>query len=114
MRIKRAYDPASPSDGYRILIDRLWPRGITKENLQADNWLKEVAPSTGLRKEFHSEKIDWQSFRKKYEAELQGPSAAAFEELKKLVKQHATVTLLFASKSEEQNHALILQKLLKG
>ena len=114
IRTKRVYDEAASSDGYRILIDRLWPRGITKEKLHCGAWLKEVAPSTALRKEFHSAQIDWSGFRKKYEAELQGPSAAAFEELKELAKKHRTVTLLYAAKDSAHNHALILQKLLKG
>ena len=113
IQIKRVYDQHSTTDGYRVLVDRLWPRGIAKDELHANLWLKEVAPSTELRKEFHDSGLDWHSFVHKYETELKGSSAEAFEQLKEIVHDHKTVTLLYASKDEEHNHAQILQKMLK-
>ena len=109
--VKRIYDPVAQQDGYRILVDRLWPRGIKKEKAQFDSWLKEVAPSTELRTWFHAGAGSFAEFKKKYLAELkQNP---ALKELKSLLKEHKKVTLLYAAKDEKQNHALILAGLLK-
>jgi uncharacterized protein YeaO (DUF488 family) len=108
--IKRIYEPIAPRDGYRILVDRLWPRGIKKEDAEIDTWLKDVAPSAELRKWFHSGEGDFAGFRKKYLAELkQNP---ALKELKALVKENRKVTLLYGAKNEEENHAIILATLL--
>ena len=109
--VKRIYEPVASQDGYRILVDRLWPRGIKKESADIDNWLKEVAPSTELRKWFHAGKGSFADFKKKYLAELK--ENPALKELKSLIKEHKKVTLLYAAKDEEQNHALILAGLLK-
>jgi uncharacterized protein YeaO (DUF488 family) len=110
--VKRIYEPATSQDGYRILVDRLWPRGIKKEAAGIDTWLKEVAPSTELRTWFHGGEGSFADFKKKYLAELkQNP---ALKELKALVKENKKVTLLYAAKDEQQNHALILAGLLKG
>jgi len=109
--VKRIYEPVASQDGYRILVDRLWPRGIKKEAAEIDNWLKEVAPSTELRKWFHAGKGSFADFKKKYLAELK--ENPALKELKSLIKEHKKVTLLYAAKDEEQNHALILAGLLK-
>ena len=79
VKIKRVYEPAANTDGYRILIDRLWPRGLSKERAQVDKWLKEVAPSTELRKWFNHDPEKWEAFREKYHKELTG--SAAFAEL---------------------------------
>jgi uncharacterized protein YeaO (DUF488 family) len=109
--VKRIYEPAASEDGYRILIDRLWPRGIKKEKAGIDTWLKEVAPSTELRTWFHGGEGSFADFKKKYLAELkQNP---ALKELRSLVKEHKKVTLLYAAKDEQQNHAIILADLLK-
>lgn len=109
--VKRIYEPATSQDGYRILVDRLWPRGIKKEAAGIDTWLKEVAPSTELRTWFHGGEGSFADFKKKYLAELkQNP---ALKELKALVKENKKVTLLYAAKDEQQNHALILAGLLK-
>jgi uncharacterized protein YeaO (DUF488 family) len=109
--VKRIYEPADTKDGYRILVDRLWPRGIKKEAAQIDTWLKEVAPSTELRTWFHGGAGSFADFKKKYLAELkQNP---ALKELRSLVKEHKKVTLLYAAKDEQQNHAIILADLLK-
>jgi uncharacterized protein YeaO (DUF488 family) len=108
--VKRIYEPIAPKDGYRILVDRLWPRGIKKENAEIDIWLKEVAPSTELRKWFHGGEGNFAGFRKKYLAELkQNP---ALKELKALIKEKKKVTLLYGAKNEEENHAIILATLL--
>ena len=109
--VKRIYEPAAAADGYRILVDRLWPRGIKKENAGIDIWLKEVAPSTGLRTWFHGGKGSFAEFKKRYLAELK--QHPALDELKTLVKENKKVTLLYAAKDEKENHALILAGLLK-
>jgi uncharacterized protein YeaO (DUF488 family) len=108
--IKRIYEPFSKTDGYRILIDRLWPRGIKKENAHIDKWMKEVAPSTDLRKWFNHEPAKQDEFRVKYHLELQG--SAAFEELLQIVREQKTVTLLYASKEEHYNHAIVLRQFI--
>jgi uncharacterized protein YeaO (DUF488 family) len=106
--IKRVYEPFSKADGYRILVDRLWPRGIKKEDAHVDLWLKEVAPSTALRKWFNHEPEKWRSFLSKYKAELKG--SAALEELQALRNQHKTVTLLYGAKDEQHNQAVALKQ----
>ncbi|HTD40190.1 MAG TPA: DUF488 family protein [Mucilaginibacter sp.] len=113
VKIKRIYEPYSKDDGYRILIDRLWPRGIKKETAHIDKWLKEIAPSTELRKWFHQEpEADhWEQFEKAYHAELK--KSEAVEELHSDIENHETVTLLYAAKNEEQNHAMVLLQFLK-
>ncbi|TDW96156.1 DUF488 domain-containing protein [Dinghuibacter silviterrae] len=108
--VKRIYDPPANTDGYRVLVDRLWPRGVSKEKAHIDLWLKEVAPSTELRQWFHAHMDQWETFSRRYDAELYG--SAALAELKALVKKHPHVTLLYASREETQNHALLLAKLL--
>ena len=108
--VKRIYEPIAPRDGYRILVDRLWPRGIKKENAEINSWLKDVAPSTELRKWFHGGEGNFAEFKKKYLAELkQNP---ALKELKALVKENKKVTLLYGAKNEVENHAIILATLL--
>ncbi|HEY5744627.1 MAG TPA: DUF488 domain-containing protein [Chryseolinea sp.] len=108
--IKRVYEPFSKADGYRILVDRLWPRGIKKEDAHVDQWLKEVAPSTALRKWFNHEPEKWKSFLTKYKAELKG--SAALDELLALLKQHKTVTLLYGAKDEQHNQAAALKQFI--
>ena len=110
VKIKRIYDDTKSTDGYRVLVDRLWPRGIKKTDAAIDLWLKEIAPSTDLHKWFHSSKGEWAEFKKKYKAELK--DSDALKELRALAKEHKTLTLLYASKDEEQNHAIILQQLI--
>lgn len=109
--IKRIYEPYSSADGYRVLVDRLWPRGVKKETAHIDLWLKEIAPSTELRKWFHHEASNWSEFVKQYKLELRGSSA--LKELKALTKAHTTVTLLYGAKDEENNQAVVLQKMMK-
>lgn len=108
--IKRVYEPFSKADGYRILVDRLWPRGIKKEGAHVDLWLKEVAPSTALRKWFNHEPEKWKSFLTKYRTELK--ESAALEELTALLRQHKTVTLLYGAKDEQHNQAVALKQFM--
>jgi uncharacterized protein YeaO (DUF488 family) len=113
--VKRVYDPPSPRDGYRVLVDRLWPRGLSKEAVKADFWPREIAPSDGLRKWFHERRTQWQAFREKYLAELAEPERmVALEQLHELAKTRKAVTLLFASKDLEHNNAVVLKELLEG
>lgn len=112
IKTKRVYEKAEASDGFRVLVDRLWPRGMKKEQAKADLWLKDVAPSDALRKSFHHEARKWPDFQKKYLAELKKKNAA-LAELHRLEKEHGTLTLLFGARDPEQNQAVILAKLLK-
>lgn len=110
IQCKRVYDTQNKEDGYRVLVDRLWPRGVKKEALQPDEWCKSLAPSAGLRKAFHGEVIDFDNFSQAYRAELEkqrdeGKRLAALADKK-------TVTLLYAAKDTGQNHALVLAKWL--
>ncbi len=112
---KRVYEEPARSDGARVLVDRLWPRGISKESAQLTAWLKDIAPSNELRQWFHSRPTQWLSFRKKYLVELRAPEAStALQELYDLAASRAKVTLLFGSRNEEQNNATVLKELLDG
>lgn len=107
-KIKRVYEPGSKEDGLRVLVDRLWPRGIRKDKI--GHWLKEIAPSPELRKWFHAGGT-FAEFAKAYRAELAKNPAVA--ELRTLARKHKTVTLLYAVKDTENNHAVILKKYLE-
>ena len=110
IQIKRIYEDVSGDDGKRILVDRLWSRGISKENAHLDLWLKEIAPSTELRKWFHAESVEhWDEFKQRYLKELATNSAV--KELLKIVSHHK-VTLLYSAKDVEHNHAIILKEYL--
>ena len=112
MKIKRAYAPAEESDGYRILVDRLWPRGISKEKAQIDLWLKSVAPSNELRKWFGHDPEKFPEFEQRYRAELAG--SGALDGLRAVLREHPDATLLFAAHDEEHNNAVVLKELLAG
>lgn len=115
VKLKRIYDPPSSRDGTRVLVDRLWPRGLTKEAAALDAWLKEVAPSHELRKWFHAHPLQWAKFRQKYMAELTTDAAhAGLQQLHTLAHKRAGVTLLFASKNLERNNAVVLKQLVEG
>jgi uncharacterized protein YeaO (DUF488 family) len=111
--IKRIYEEPVPSDGARILVDRLWPRGVSKERAKLDLWLKDIAPSTGLREWFGHDPKKWIGFQKKYKIELAN-NEEAVAALKKIVRQNKTVTLLYAAKDEEHNEAVVINNLLSG
>jgi uncharacterized protein YeaO (DUF488 family) len=109
LRLKRAYDPAEPEDGTRILVDRLWPRGLPRGEAKVDQWLKDVAPSTELRRWFGHDPAKWAEFRKRYEAELaHNPS---LEELRALIQRDRRVTLPFGARDVEHNNAVVLREL---
>lgn len=110
VRIKRVYEPAEKADGYRILIDRLWPRGMAKEKAHVDKWLKEVAPSTALRKWFNHDPEKWKQFCTKYRAELKG--SEAYAELLDEIKEHRSVTLVYGARDEEHNDAVALHRFI--
>lgn len=111
IQCKRVYDAASKEDGYRVLVDRLWPRGIKKVDLAYDEWCKTLAPSTELRKTFHGEEIDFAAFKKSYREELKAQKEAG-EQLAARGK-NGTVTLLYAAKERDQNHAVVLAEWLR-
>ena len=114
VKLKRAYDKPSLADGERVLVDRLWPRGIKKETARIDHWMKELAPSDTLRKWYHSTD-NWQVFKRRYFRELCTPEAT--EELKKLYElmdNSQDVTLVYSSKNIERNNAVALKELLDG
>lgn len=110
--LKRAYDPPEPSDGFRILVDRLWPRGVAKESAQIDLWLKEIAPSTALRKWFDHDPLKWLEFRDRYLQELRHRP----ETVEQLVAhlRRGVVTLVYGAKDREHNHAVALKEYLEG
>ncbi len=110
-QIKRIYEPAVPSDGTRVLVDRLWPRGVKKSNARVDLWMKDVAPSTPLRQWFQHDPERFDAFARRYTSELKGNPALA--ELRKLGKAKP-VTLLYAAHDPRINHARVLQSALTG
>lgn len=112
IELKRVYDPASESDGYRILVDRLWPRGLTEESARVDLWLRRLAPTTELRKWYSHDVEKWPEFQKRYESEL-----AAHGELLDLIldieRHRKIVTILFGAKDEEHNEANVVLTVLR-
>jgi len=113
--IKRVYEPALRADGVRVLVDRLWPRGLTKADAALDEWLRDLAPSNELRRWYHASPGEWANFRKKYLKELSRPEAeAALRRLHQFANKRKRLTLLFASKNETRNNATVLKELLDG
>lgn len=113
--IKRVYDPPIREDGVRVLVDRLWPRGLTKSAAAVDEWLRDIAPSNELRQWYHARPEHWSDFRKKYLRELKQPaSESALDRLYDLAHKAKHLTLLFASKNEIRNNAVVLKELLEG
>jgi uncharacterized protein YeaO (DUF488 family) len=111
IRLKRAYEPASPADGERVLVERLWPRGITKARAALDLWLKDVAPSPELRKWFGHDPAKWKRFERRYWKELQGPKEAV--ELLRRKSKRGAVTLVYAARDVEHNGAVALKQFLE-
>ncbi len=111
IQVKRVYESAGAHDGARYLVERLWPRGMKKENLKMDGWLKEVAPSDELRRWFSHDPAKWAEFQRRYSAEL-SRRRAAWEPLVQAA-QHGTVTLLYSAHDEEHNNAVALKKYLE-
>lgn len=112
IKLKRVYSPAEQSDGYRILVDRIWPRGIAKAKAGIDEWLRDVAPSDALRKWFDHDRERWPEFKRRYLKEL-GANREATKQLVNTVKAHVRVTLLFGAHDEECNQAVVLSLYLK-
>ncbi len=113
--VKRVYESASASDGVRVLVDRLWPRGLSKEDAAVKLWLRDVAPSDELRKWFHANTGAWSMFRKRYLKELASvEGSAAVEKLHHLAGGKRRVTLLYASRDTERNNATVLKELVEG
>ncbi len=108
--IRRVYDASADGDGVRILVDRLWPRGLTKEKAAVDLWLPEVAPSNALRKRFGHKTERWNEFRQAYREELTR-NAAAVDELRSMA-EYGPITLLYAAKDTAQNNAVVLREFL--
>jgi uncharacterized protein YeaO (DUF488 family) len=112
INIKRAYELAAKEDGYRVLIDRLWPRGIKKSNLILDEWAKELAPSTALRRSFGHESEKWREFRSRYKMELRNSEARKkLESLAKRARKN-TVTLVYSARNTDRNDAVVLKEIL--
>ena len=115
LRIRRAYDPPAPDDGCRVLVDRLWPRGLKRETAGVDRWLRELAPSNELRTWFAHDPARWDEFRQRYAEELQAPAAtAALAELRSLIAVHPVVTLLYAARDTTCNNAEALRLWLEA
>lgn len=112
LKLKRAYAPPARGDGLRILVDRLWPRGLKKDSAALDDWIKEVAPSPGLRQWFGHDPERWSEFRRRYAAELRA-QADALERIRALARKRP-VTLIYAARDEAHNHALVLRDALLG
>ncbi|EOL42840.1 DUF488 domain-containing protein [Enterococcus caccae] len=114
IQIKRAYEETSPTDGYRILVDRLWPRGMSKEKEHLDVWLKTIAPSNELRKWFGHDPTKFAEFKEKYIAELRSADGQkSLQELVKLMKEQPTLTLIYSAKDEKNNNAVVLKEILE-
>lgn len=110
IRIKRIYAPAEPADGTRVLVDRIWPRGVRKADARLDVWMRDIAPSTELRRWFGHDPSRWQTFRARYRKEL-AAVPEAFSELMRLCRA-GPLTLLFAARNETHNHAVVLREVL--
>ena len=112
LRIKRIYEPPAAQDGTRILVDRLWPRGVSREEAHVHAWLKEIAPSAELRRWFGHDPDKWDAFRRRYLEELES-NPAAVEEFKRQIGQ-STATLLYGARDTEHNNALVLRDFIDG
>jgi uncharacterized protein YeaO (DUF488 family) len=112
VKLKRAYAKAAPRDGARVLVDRLWPRGVTKNDAALDHWFKELAPSTPLRKWFAHDPARWPGFKRRYESEIRA-NRASLKALRELARK-GTITLVYAAHDEAHNDALVLRDVLLG
>ena len=110
VQIKRVYEPSEKTDGFRVLADRLWPRGLRKEQAAIDLWMKDIAPSSILRKWFNHKPENWETFCSRYKAELKANDAV--DTLLKLIEKHKTVTLLYSAHDEAHNNVVVLQQFI--
>lgn len=111
--IKRAYEPPAPGDGWRVLVDRLWPRGVSKARLQLDAWVRDVAPSTELRKWFGHDPDRWDEFVRRYRAELRAPEREALLSQVAEHARHGRVTIIYGARDTEHNEAAVLQDVVQ-
>ena len=109
--LKRSYEKPTSQDGYRVLVDRMWPRGLTRKEVHVDEWMKDVAPSDQLRRSFHDRRLGWGEFRRSYLSELKSHR----DELRRLAERadHERVTLIFSSRDEEHNNAVVVKQYLE-
>lgn len=117
VRLKRVYDSPAPGDGVRVLVDRLWPRGLSKAKAGVDLWMNDVAPSTELRRWYHADRSRWPEFRRRYRVELAASGNVALGQLRSIVRERAMrggkgVTLVFGAKDQDRNHAIVLREML--
>lgn len=113
LKVKRIYDPPEKGDGFRVLVDRLWPRGVSKAKAHLDLWMKDIAPSDSLRKWFSHDEKRWKVFEARYRKEL-GPKRGFLVRIKQLEAEHGVVTLLYAAHDQKHNQAVALREFLKG
>ena len=114
VKLKRIYEGKSDNDGKRILVDRVWPRGVSKEKAELDEWFKEIGPTKELRQWFDHDPDKFEMFTKKYRKELQsGEQKASYDKLKAMEKDNATITLVFSAKDEQHNQAQVLKEMLE-
>ena len=112
VRVRRVYDPPEPGDGVRVLVDRLWPRGVSKDAARVDEWPKGLTPSTELRRWYHAGEGTYEEFARRYEAELAAPEAAGLLDRVRELAENGPVTLLTSAKDPERSHAAVLVRLL--
>jgi uncharacterized protein YeaO (DUF488 family) len=110
VNLKRVYEPSAPEDGTRVLVDRLWPRGLSKADARIDLWLKDIAPSTGLRRWFAHDPSRWSEFRRRYQQELE-QHAAELDQLRVIARQ-GKISLLYGARDEQHNDAVVLLEAL--
>jgi uncharacterized protein YeaO (DUF488 family) len=114
VRVRRVYEPPEPDDGVRVLVDRLWPRGLSKDAAQVDEWPKALTPSTELRRWYHAGEGSYEEFGRRYEAELTAPEAVELLDHVRELAGKGTVTLLTAAKEPGESHAAVLARLLRA
>jgi len=113
LKCKRIYDPPEATDGYRVLVDRLWPRGLTKERAKIDEWMKDLAPSDTLRRWFSHDPKKWDEFKKRYREELKNPTKAALLAQIRELSRRQTVTILYSARDEKHNNAVVVREMIK-
>lgn len=111
IKTKRAYEPSSGDDGYRILVDKLWPRGVSKEKANLNLWMKEIAPSDDLRKWFSHDPKKWKEFKSRYEMELKD-KREYIDKIKDIERNNKVITLIYSAKDKEHNNAVVLEDIL--
>ncbi len=114
IKLKRAYDPPSSDDGTRVLVDRLWPRGVSKDAIRIDLRLPEIAPSNDLRRWYHRDSGHWEEFRERYQTELSDPVHVADLEMLSRVAREGVLTLVYGARDEVRNHAVVLKEVLEA